>query len=352
MAFQIVKAQRKKAKLRLGICGASGSGKSYSALLMAYGITKEWASIGVIDTERRSAHLYSHLCGTEEPYGVIELGPPYSPERYAEAIHAFEQAGYKAIIVDSLSHAWEMEGGVMDQVDSLRVGKYRGDSKQAWRDMTPQHNHMVDALLQSPCHVIVTMRSKVEYDWNAVDEKGKKTVKKIAMAPIQRPGLDYEFTVVIDIDRERHLATASKDRTGVFGDKCFTPTSQTGQQLLDWLNDAPDDDSQVQQQTQPLQESLPKPMLPEGWETAIEQKLALKDINDLMKQAGIAPEQAAEFAQKITGRTTSSKELTKDQLEQLKQAIESYKPITFDDLDLDAGNVDDMFPSTSMGAAQ
>ena len=221
-------AQRKRAKLRLAIAGTSGSGKSYSALLIASGMTT-WNKIAVIDSENGSAELYAHL----GDYSVLTLGAPYTPEKYIEAIKTAERQGFEVIIIDSLSHAWTGEGGILDQQGKAADSKYKGNSWAAWRECTPKHNALVDAILKSSCHVIATMRSKTEY--TQVTENGKSVVKKLGMAPIQRDGMEYEFTIFLDISAE-HIAIASKDRTGLFDGQYFKPHAETGQNLLAWLN--------------------------------------------------------------------------------------------------------------------
>lgn len=221
-------AQRKRAKLRLAIAGTSGCGKSYSALVIASGMTT-WNKIAVIDSENGSAELYAHL-GT---YSVLTIGAPYTPEKYIEAIKIAEQQGFEVIIIDSLSHAWTGEGGILDQQGKAADSKYKGNSWAAWREFTPKHNALVDAILKSSCHIIATMRSKTEY--TQVTENGKSVVKKLGMAPVQREGMEYEFTVFLDISAE-HIAIASKDRTGLFDGQYFKPHAETGQKLLAWLN--------------------------------------------------------------------------------------------------------------------
>lgn len=221
-------AQRKRAKLRLAIAGPSGSGKTYSALVIASGMTT-WNKIAVIDSENGSAELYAHL----GVYSVLTLGTPYTPEKYIEAIKIAERQGFEVIIIDSLSHAWTGEGGILDQQGKAADSKYKGNSWAAWRECTPKHNALVDAILKSSCHVIATMRSKTEY--TQVMENGKSVVKKLGMAPIQREGMEYEFTVFLDVSAE-HIAIASKDRTGLFDGQYFKPHAETGQKLLTWLN--------------------------------------------------------------------------------------------------------------------
>ena len=221
------KAERKKAKLRLALCAPSGGGKTYSALRIAQGLG---GKIAFIDTERGSGELYANLC----EYDVCQIEPPFHPEKYVNAIHAAERAGYSVIIIDSLSHAWAGTGGLLEEVDK-RKGK--GNDFTAWREITPMHNLLVDAMLQSNCHIIGTMRTKTAYDMAKDERTGKIKPVKVGLAPVQRDGLEYEFTVVLDIDLDKHTATASKDRTGLFDGKYFTPTIETGAELLTWLED-------------------------------------------------------------------------------------------------------------------
>lgn len=255
MSLQIRKATRKKAKLRLGIAAPSGAGKTYSSLLMAFGIG---GKIGLIDTEHGSGDLYAHLGN----YDVITLDQPYTAQRYLEAIRAFETAGYDVIIIDSLSHAWAGEGGLLDKQG--KVADRTKNSYTAWREVTPDHNALVNAMLQSPAHIIATMRSKTEYVLETND-KGKQVPKKVGMAPVQRDGMEYEFTVMLDLDQS-HVATASKDRTGLFDGQYFTPSQETGQTLLAWLDDGVDE-------IQSIIDALEKEETVEGVEAVKAEKL-------------------------------------------------------------------------------
>jgi hypothetical protein len=222
--MQIRKAERKKAKLRLGIAAPSGAGKTYSALLMAFGLG---GKIGLIDTEHGSGDLYAHL----GEYDVIGIEAPYTVAKYTQAIKAFEDAGYNTIIIDSLSHAWAGDGGLLDKQGKMAD---RGtNSFAAWRTITPEHNNLVDAMLRSPAHIIATMRAKQEYVLETND-KGKQQPKKVGMAPVQREGMEYEFTVMLDVDMQ-HIASASKDRTGLFDGQFFKISKETGKKLLEWL---------------------------------------------------------------------------------------------------------------------
>lgn len=222
--MEIRKAERKKAKLRLGIAAPSGAGKTYSALLMAFGLG---GKIGLIDTEHGSGDLYAHL----GDYDIIGIEAPYTVKKYIEAISAFEADGYNTIIIDSLSHAWAGDGGLLDKQGKMAD---RGtNSFVAWRTITPEHNNLVDAMLRSPSHIIATMRAKQEYVLETND-KGKQQPKKVGMAPVQREGMEYEFTVMLDVDMG-HIASASKDRTSLFDGQFFKIDKSTGERLLGWL---------------------------------------------------------------------------------------------------------------------
>jgi hypothetical protein len=230
MAIEIRKAERVKSKLRLGLAGPSGSGKTMSALKVAKGIG---GPVCLIDTERGSGDLYANLYD----YSVISLEPPFKPETLIEAIHAAEKQGFSVIIIDSLSHFWSDEGGILDQADKMQSsGKNRFT---LWADLTPQHRRLVNAMLNSPKHIIGTMRSKQEYAMET-DDKGKASVKKLGLAPVQREGMEFEFTVFFDIDQS-HYAKATKDRTNMFKDEVFVMDEQTGARLSKWLSEGRDD---------------------------------------------------------------------------------------------------------------
>ncbi|GAA5091476.1 hypothetical protein GCM10023210_18900 [Chryseobacterium ginsengisoli] len=154
--FKIMKlkqSQRQQVKLRLGLSGASGFGKTKSALLLGYGMTQDWSKIAVIDTENSSASLYSDLGN----YNVLDLQAPYSPERYIQAIELCEKSGIEVIIIDSASHEWNGTGGCLD------IHEKMGGRFQDWANVTPRHQSFINKILQSTCHVITTTRRKMDY---------------------------------------------------------------------------------------------------------------------------------------------------------------------------------------------
>lgn len=224
MSFQ--KAVKKQAKLKIGLSGPSGAGKTYSALKIASGMSSK--RIALIDTENRSASLYAD----EFDFDSNELDPPYTVDKYINAItEAIESNKYDVLIVDSITHQWAGEGGILNQKEILdsRPGSNHWTN---WAKLTPEQERFKNAILHSNIHMICTMRSKQEHAMQ--DDNGKKKVVKLGMAPIQREGMEYEFTVMFDL-AANHTAIASKTRIKAFDDKVFTPNKATGQQLIRWL---------------------------------------------------------------------------------------------------------------------
>jgi len=224
--MKLQKAQKEQVKLRVGISGASGFGKTYSALLLAYGMTNDWSKIAVIDTENGSANLYSELGN----YNTVSLQPPYSPERYIEAIELCEKSNIEVVIVDSITHEWSGKGGC------LQIHEQLGGKFQDWAKVSPRHQSFIDKILQSKSHIITTVRRKVDYSMDK-DQNGRTKVTKHGTKEITREGFEYELTVNFEIINDNHLTLTSKDRTGLFMNKPeFVLSSGTGKKLLDWCN--------------------------------------------------------------------------------------------------------------------
>jgi len=224
--MQLQQTQRHNVKLRLGISGASGFGKTYSALQLAYGMTGDWSKIAVIDTENSSASLYSDLGN----FNVLNLNPPYSPERYIEAIQTCEKANMEVIIIDSITHEWQGDGGC------LQIHEQLGGRFQDWASVKPRHQKFIDAILRSKCHIITTTRRKTDYSLD-VGSNGKSKVVKHGTKEITSEGFEYELSVNFELINENHLCKVSKDRTNIFqGKPEFIINSDTGMMLKAWCN--------------------------------------------------------------------------------------------------------------------
>lgn len=221
--MQLRHSERRKAKIKMALQAPAGAGKTYSSLLLAQGLTNgDFSKVAIIDTENGSADLYAHL----GQYNVLTLAPPFTPDNYIKAIEVCEKAGMEVIIIDSISHCWDY---LLEYHSSLA-----GNSFTNWAKVMPLQKAFVSKILQADLHVITTMRTKQDYVLNQKD--GKFIPEKVGLKAVQKDGLDYEFTVVFDLDI-KHFAVSSKDRTGLFmGKPEFVINSFTGKEILDWCN--------------------------------------------------------------------------------------------------------------------
>jgi len=227
------KAERKKAKLRLSLSGFSGSGKTVSALLIAYGITKNWGKIAIVDSEGKSAELYvGAKIGTVVigQYDVLEMEPPFLVDKLVTAIKMAETAGYEVLIIDSASPYWQGEGGGLES--HSEAVKRGANSFVAWGPVTAKQNKLMDTIIGSKIHILATLRSKVEYIMET--SGGRTQVRKIGTEPIQRQGFIYDMTMQLDLAQD-HVAEVVKDRTNLFDQQHFVPNVEMGEKLREWL---------------------------------------------------------------------------------------------------------------------
>ena len=203
-------------------------------MLIAKGLAGSWDKVAIIDTENGSADLYSHL----GDFNVLQLTAPYHPEKYIDAIHECEQAGMEVIIIDSITHEWSGVGGCLELQQIATERQRIKNTYTAWKEVTPRHQKFIDAVLQSNCHIITTVRSKTDY--LQVEHEGKKSIQKVGMAQVTRDGFEYELTVSLELD-VNHYAVTSKDRTCLFeGKPSFIPSEETGKMLKEWCESGVD----------------------------------------------------------------------------------------------------------------
>lgn len=218
------RATRTTKKLRAALLGPAGAGKTRTALEIARGLGER---IALIDTEHGSASMYAHLV----PFDCLEL-THYAPDRYIEAIGQAEDAGYDVLVIDSLSHAWSGKGGILEFVDRT---KRNGNSFNAWGDATPMHNKLVERLLSCKMHLLVTMRTKMEFVQEKDQASGKTIVRKVGMQPVQRDGMEYEFDLICDID-QGHTLTVGKTRIDLLdGEMIERAGADFGRRIRAWL---------------------------------------------------------------------------------------------------------------------
>lgn len=220
------KATKKKQKARVALIGPPGSGKTYTALMVGKHLGK---SVALIDTERGSASKYA---GDVADFDTCDLGA-HSPDAYISAIRDAAKAGYEVLVIDSLSHAWEGDGGILDQVDK------RGGKFDAWRDMAPQTRALIDAILTYPGHVIATMRVKTEYVVEQVQKNGRTVnePRKVGLAPKFKEGLEYEFDVVGTMDEDNVLRVSKSRAPALSGQSIAKPGKPFAEALRAWLDD-------------------------------------------------------------------------------------------------------------------
>lgn len=228
MAFK--KATRKDAYIKIALSGVSGSGKTFSALSICKGLGGKTA---LLDTEYGRASLYSDffdfdVWDEQDPSG-------FPPEYFIRVIKAAEEAGYQNLIIDSVSHEWSGRGGCLELVDAIAKARCKGNSYIAWGEVTPRHNKLVETILSAKLNIICTMRAKSEYVLNKDEKTGKTSPQKVGLGTVQRDGIEYEFTVMFELDRDSHIANAGKDNTFLFKDPGII-TEETGKKIAHWLS--------------------------------------------------------------------------------------------------------------------
>lgn len=227
---------RQKTKARIAMTGPSGAGKTLSALYLAYGITGDWKKIALIDTEHNRGRFYANRSDLNTgSFLYASMSAPYSPEKYIEYVQSASKSvgSDGVVIVDSLSHCWNNEGGVLEIKEE--ISKQRGKTDfSAWNDAGKIQNNLINTILSVDCHTIVTMRTKVAYAME-VNERGKTVPIKIGLEPVQRDNVEYEFDMCFQIDRS-HSASLSKDTT-YLDNWTGVITPELGQQLGKWLSE-------------------------------------------------------------------------------------------------------------------
>lgn len=221
------KAVLEQAKVRIALWGPSGAGKTRTALEIATGLGQK---IAVIDTEHGRSRQYAD----RYEFDLIEL-ETFHPDQYIQAVQAAEDEGYEVLIIDSLTHAWAGDGGLLEvHADIVRRSAIKNEFS-AWNEVTPIHRRLVEAMVRSSFHVIATMRSKTEYAME-MNEQGKTVIRKVGLGPDQRKNLEYEFDLVGYIDPD-HVLTVEKDSSDLLQDQVIKlPTAELGHKLAAWFS--------------------------------------------------------------------------------------------------------------------
>jgi AAA domain len=227
--FDFKPARRTGLKARIALVGPGGAGKTMTALLLASGIAPG-ALIAGIDSENKRMLEYADRF----TFSHLDFRAPYSPDRYVKAIAAAESAVGPdgVIIVDSLSHAWIGKGGVLD------IKAAAGADFSGWKKATPEQEKLMGAIMACGSHIICCMRVKVEYEMQErQNAHGRATTApvKVGLAPVQRDGVDYEFSIVGSIDMT-HTLTVTKASFDIMDLVVNKPGQDLGRRIRDWLD--------------------------------------------------------------------------------------------------------------------
>lgn len=229
--IQIRQAKREKIHAKIALMGASGSGKTYSALRIAKGMLEKLKELGLeqngrialINTEQGRGLYYAN----EFDYDIVDLVAPYTPEAYIETILEIVKLEYPILIIDSTSHEWD---------EVLAIQSRMGGKYQDWARVTPRHDKFIEAIANTPIHVIATMRGKDQYTMDE-NQQGKTTVRKLGVGAKQREGFEYEFTATFLLDQADNLAVAKKDNTHLFEERNnFLLKEEDGVAIIEWAN--------------------------------------------------------------------------------------------------------------------
>lgn len=228
MAF--VKAVREKVYLKALLTGASGSGKSQSALELAMGIARKCESgIAYIGTEGDRDKLYAQYKSKHGDYifeyDLLQLDDPFTTDKYIAAIDEALDAGYKVIIIDGLSAEWKWLNDTHD--------KMPGNSFTNWGKLKPKHRMLIDKILVSPAHILCCARGKDE--WLMEEKNGKQVPKKVGLGSQTDKDISYEMMLSLQLDQDTHIAHADKDNTGLWDENRYSVIcAKDGEALYDW----------------------------------------------------------------------------------------------------------------------
>jgi len=306
MAFK--KAERARLYLRCALFGPSGSGKTMTALRMAKGIAEKMGvPYAVIDTESRSASKYADRFQFE----VDDLEKK-NVDNYIVSINEAAKAGYKVLVIDSLSHAWRE---LTEEVDRITQASASRNSVLSWAKVNPKQKRFIDVILNYPGHIIVTMRSKTE--WVISQGKdGKIAPEKLGLAPEQGKGIEYEFDLLVEMDQS-HQAKVTKDRTGKFQDETIDkPGEEFGIALYEWLASGAD-----AAQTVTIVETSVKPQTSTSAAVKpLNNKPAALDISIVKEQGKAIVEEIGTI---ITTANNGASYFTEDEKNEARQIIQS-----------------------------
>lgn len=339
--FKAKQAVRNKVFVKVALMAPSGGGKTFSSLRVATGMAQEIekregrkARILLGNTEGDRGYYYAN----EFDYEIVDLDPPYTPEKFTSFLHWAEEEKYDIVILDSASHEWEGRGGCLE-IHAKAGGRY-----QDWKDVTPRHEKFIDAMSKTKINLIATMRGKDKYELEK-DDNGKTSVNKLGVGAKQREGFEFEFTCTFMIDQKTNFATYQKDNTHIFENEISVLlTEEHGRKLIQWANSDSGKNIEmlgrteektelkpVKAEPKPIVEEKP-PVQEETTEPKIDFKKFKKDLITLCKAKAkikeIGGNGISEKVEEYLGEGNTLNDAGEDMLDkliELQKAIEALK---------------------------
>lgn len=283
------KAVKEKIWVKILLGGASGSGKTFSALRLATGLANAaGGEVAAMDTENGRMLYYAD----EFDFAYLKMEEPYTPESYIELIDSAVEAGFKVLIIDSITHEWDYCLRTHDRMP--------GNSYTNWQKITPRHDAFMEKVLQAPIHIIATVRGKDEY---VLEEKnGKQAPTKVGLGYKQRDGLEYDYTATFNLSQDTHIANPMKDNTHMFEGRYEVLTEKDGEKLYEWANNGKEAELSVKKtKTESIDTVIEKiaQIVPELVDKGIERAIVSKTIKDICGTANYQKIEDVETAKEV-----------------------------------------------------
>jgi hypothetical protein len=241
--IKIEEARREGAKIVLGLAGTSGGGKTYTAIQIGYGLAKrDGKKLGFLDTENRRGRLYADILPGGAKFLIGDLTPPFSPQRYVEAIRDFEAAGVEVLVIDSATHEWEGLGGCEE------IATDGNPKLPRWNKAKAEHKRFMNVLLQSSMHIIVCLRAREKVKMGK-DERGATLVESLGIQPIQEKNFMFEMTASLmmrDMGRTQDVLKCPEAIREVLGKGQGYLGVAAGEALRGWIDGASPVDKELE----------------------------------------------------------------------------------------------------------
>lgn len=306
-------------KIVLGIVGESGEGKTYTALQIARGMVDKSSEIGFLDTENKRGSLYYNIL--DAPFMIGDLYPPFSPRRYITSIKEFQESGIKVLVIDSISHEWEGEGGCDDIANAPKAN---GEPRLVanWIGAKREHKAFMNALLQSSVHIICCIRAREKTSF----KDPKKPVSQ-GIQPICEKSFMFELTASIMMENQgksQKWLKMPEFLKNAFGDGNTYLGIDTGKKIREWVNQVPQENPEITKLKAEMLMECEKGLeaLVTVWKT-----VPKKYQKELDPHKNLCKESAMEYdLQRKQAKETPAERLERTKEELTNEGTETFKP--------------------------